>query len=405
MRFKPFQALRPSPALASAVAALPYDVVSTAEARALAAGNPNSFFHVSRPEIDLPEGTDPHSGVVYAQAASAFARFRKEGILRPYRRSRFHIYRQRMGGHDQYGVVGCFHADDYASGIVRRHERTRADKEEDRLRHLAAIRAHSGPVFLTYHDSAEVNACAEETCRGTSLFDFTAPDGIRHTVWEVSDSEAVERAFAPVPRAYIADGHHRCAAAARYAAERRAENPSGSGPAEHEWILGVMFPASQLRILPYNRLVRDLAGRSPSQFLAALGQRFALKETRNACPEGRGRANLYLGGKWYDISLPAPPAGVHPRPLDVAVLQETLLGPILGIDDPRTSQRIDFVGGIRGTAELARRVDAGDWAVAVSMYPVSIDDVMAYADADAILPPKSTWFEPKLRSGLLVHAF
>ena len=396
MNIRPFAALRPEPSRARAVAAVPYDVVDTAEAKALAEGNPDSFLHVSRPEIDLAPGTDCSSPEAYAQAYRALSDLEARGTLVREPGPRFYAYRQTMGGHSQTGVVGCFAAADYRAGVLKQHEKTRKDKEDDRTRHIFTLKAHTGPVFLTYRDSAEVDALVAKACGGAPLYDFTADDGIRHTVWtfDPADCEAVERAFAKVPEAYIADGHHRAAAASRASLERGGE---------YDWFMAVIFPASQLNILPYNRLLRDLNGLSPEAFLERVKGVFAVAPAADGCPaSGRG-CRMYLGGKWYDLSWDVPEGCDPVSSLDVSVLQDRLLAPVLGIDDPRTSPRISFMGGIRGLAELEKRVDSGTDAVAFSMYPVTVGEMMDIADAKAVMPPKSTWFEPKLRSGLFVH--
>lgn len=404
MKTKPFCALRPTPEAAPVLASVPYDVVDTAEARALAAGNPLSFLHVSRPEIDLPDGTYIYSDAVYAQAVAALSGLKARGALATDPEARYYAYRQVMGDHAQTGIVTCCHIDDYGADVIKKHERTRQDKEDDRTRHVLELGANTGPVFLTYRDVAAIDDCVAAATSGAPLYDFTAADGIRHTVWKIgaSDSGRLQSLFGAVPAAYVADGHHRAKAAWRAGAERRAANPHHTGDEEYNWFLAVLFPASQLKILPYNRCVADLRGMTQEAFLERVGKVFSVKP--GATPEASGTRDcrMYLGGQWYDLSWPAfeaDPVGS----LDVSVLQERLLKPILGIDDPRTSTRISFVGGIRGTGELERRVDDGRAAVAFSMAPVTVAQMMAIADAGQTMPPKSTWFEPKLRSGLLIH--
>ena len=403
MQIKPFAAWRPAPRKAAAVAALPYDVVDTAEARALAAGNPDSFLHVSRPEIDLPDSVNIYDDRVYAQGVKAFKLLQERGVLIQESGDRFYVYRQVMGSHSQTGVVACCAADDYGSNVIRKHEKTRKDKEDDRTRHILELDANTGPVFLPYRDASALDKLVAEVPKTAPLYDFTASDAIRHTVWRVEgDSAPWVKAFHAVPVAYIADGHHRAAASFRAGQTRRAANPHHTGKEEYNWFLAVLFPASQLRILPYNRCVADLNGLTPEAFLAKVGKIFTVTPDAQPSPAAPRQVAMYLGGKWYSLGWPAFEADPVGR-LDVSVLQDRLLAPVLGIADPRTDKRISFVGGIRGTDELKRRVDSGRAAVAFSMFPVTVKQMMDIADAGAIMPPKSTWFEPKLRSGLLVH--
>lgn len=403
---RPFAALRPTPERAAEVAAVPYDVVSTAEARGLAAGNPWSFLHVSRPEIDLPDTTDPYAEEVYARAAGSFARLKKDAPLVTEDEPRLYAYRLRMGGHVQTGIAGCCSIDDYDRGLIRKHERTRKDKEDDRTRHMLALSAQTGPVFLTYRGDRRIDDEVERALHEEPLYDVEAPDGVRHTVWRLSRerSDRLERWFQEIPLLYIADGHHRAASASRARAELRRNAPGRTGPNEFDFFLSVAFPASQLQILPYNRVVKDLNGRSSMDFLAVLGREFEVIPDAPATPARRGEVSFYLDRRWYGLRLPSPASESGPiASLDVSRIQEKVLEPILGIRDVRTDKRIDFVGGIRGTAELERLVDERRAAVAFSLYPVSIDDLMSIADANEIMPPKSTWFEPKLRDGLLIH--
>ena len=391
----PFAALRPLPASAAAVASVPYDVVSTDEARALAAGNRLSFLHVSRPEIDLPPGADPHGDEVYQRAAAAFVTLRQDAPLVVEEIPSFYVYRLHMGDHVQAGIAACFSIDEYERDLIKKHEKTRPDKEDDRTRHMLAIGAQTGPVFLTYRASKSVDQVVERIVETAPLFDITAPDGVRHQVWQAAsiENQAIVDAFARIDALYIADGHHRAASAAR---TRRSLASRGSG--EHDRVLAVAFPDNQMRVLPYNRVVRDLNGLTPDALLQALGQSFTVTKGGAASPAEKGRLAMYLGGEWYTIDLKTAPDS-----LDVDVLQTGVLEPILGIQDVRTDKRIDFVGGIRGTHELERLVDSGAAAVAFSLYPVSVRDLMRIADAGGIMPPKSTWFEPKLRDGLLSH--
>ncbi len=403
MQIHPFRALRPLPEHAAMVASVPYDTVDSDEARELALGNPDSFLHVARPEIDLPPGTDVHSEAVYAMAAANFQAFQDRGVLVRESEPAIFVYRQKMGEHVQVGVMTCCPVDAYENNLIRKHEKTRQDKEDDRTRHVLATNANAGPVFLTYADQPAIEAHLTAIQRTPPLFHFTAVDGIVHTVWRAPEWRALAQAFEAVPVAYIADGHHRAAAAARAGRLRREANPAHTGDEEYNWFLGVLFGAGQLKILPYNRCVHDLNGMREADFLVAVRERFTVTEDVPPQPSRTRQASMYLGGRWYGLSWPKPATDDPVAGLDVSHLQNHLLQPLLGIDDPRTSTRIDFVGGIRGTAELERLVDGGRGAVAFSMYPVTVSQVMAIADAGRIMPPKSTWFEPKLRSGLIVH--
>jgi len=405
---RPFRALRPPPEKAAEVAAVPYDVVNTADARSLAAGNPWSFLHVSRPEIDLPEGTDPYSEAVYAKAAASFEKLKREAPLSAEDTPCLYAYRLRMGEHEQTGIAGGCSVDEYDSDIIRKHERTRKDKEDDRTRHIVKLRAQTGPIFLTYRDRQQIDEIANKAKQRQPLFDFTAPDGISHTIWRLEGEEAGKLAeqFRPVPLLYIADGHHRAASASRARQEMREKRPRDTGEEAYNFFLAVLFPAGQLQILAYNRVVKNLNGLSPERFLGELKQKFSVSEEAAPSPRRKGDISMYLGGRWYGLRLPSGGVAASGAiaSLDVSALQERVLAPILGIQDVRTDKRIDFVGGVRGTAELQRRVDSGEAAVAFSLYPVSLEELMAISDANEIMPPKSTWFEPKLRDGLLIHA-
>ncbi|MDQ2870079.1 MAG: DUF1015 family protein [Acidobacteriota bacterium] len=398
----PFFALRPSPRSAARVSAVPYDVVNTEEARRLAEGNPLSFLHVSRPEIDLPEGTDPHAEAVYQKAAENFEILKRDAPLVSEGEASLYAYRLSVGGHEQTGIAGCCSMDEYDSDVIRKHERTRRDKEDDRTRHMVALKAQTGPVFLTYRDVPAANALVEEAKRDAPLFDFESEDGVRHTLWRIrrDPGRALAQAFLDVPRLYIADGHHRAASASRARAHFRSLNPADhAGLNEFDYFLTVLFPASQVRILPYNRIVRDLNGFSAEELLRKSAKRFTVVENASAEPARRGDFAMYLAGRWYGLV----PRETNSDTLDATALQDDVLTPILGVGDIRTDKRIDFVGGGRGTSELKRLVDSGAAAVAFSLYPVSLDQLMAVSDANEIMPPKSTWFEPKLRDGLLVH--
>lgn len=397
----PFAALRPTPETVARVASVPYDVVNSDEAAALAGDEPLSFLRVSRPEIECPPGTPVHSEAVYQKAADNFDRLRRAAPLVIEDVPSLYVYRLHMGGHVQTGVAAGFSVDEYARDLIKKHEKTRPDKEDDRTRHILVLRAQTGPVFLTYRASSGVDEAVAQVTAGAPLFDFTAADGVRHVVWRVPPpaGDALIAAFAEVPALYIADGHHRAASAWRTHQALAAE-----GPGEHERFLAVAFPDRQMQVLPYHRVVRDLNGLTPEAFLAALAARVTVEPGGPAMPARKGQVAMYLGGGWSTLDFGPLPAGTSAdASLDVSRLQDAVLAPILGIQDVRTDRRIDFVGGIRGTAELERLVDEGRFAVAFSHFPVSVDDLMAISDAGGIMPPKSTWFEPKLRDGVLIH--
>lgn len=404
MRIRAFKGLVPLPAQASEVACVPYDVVNTPEAAALAEGKPHSLLHVDRAEIDLPAKTDPYSDAVYNKARENFQKLQRDGVLVRETEPCLYVYQQQMGNHRQRGLVAVCNVEDYDAELIKKHEKTRKDKEDDRTRLIDTISANTGPVFLTYRDEKAVTALVDAKTKEAPLHDFTAPDGIRHTVWRVGGGETWVKAFGAVPVTYIADGHHRAASAARVARLRRERNPQHTGQEDYNWFLCVLFPASELKILPYNRIVFDLNGHSETEFLAKVRATFGLENDAPAVPTGVGRVSMYLNKKWYGLRCAVDAKADPVARLDVSVLQDKLLAPLLGIDDPRTSKRVDFVGGIRGTGELVKRVDS-DGGVAFSMYPVTIDQLMDIADAGQIMPPKSTWFEPKLRSGLFIHTF
>jgi uncharacterized protein (DUF1015 family) len=399
---RPFPALRPQPQLASQICELPYDVMSSEEARTMAAGNSLSFLHVSKPEIDLPPGTDLYAPEVYARGRENFQRLIAEGSLRQDRRACFYLYRQTMGAHAQTGLVAVASCEEYLQGIVKKHELTRPDKEDDRVRHIEALGSQTGPVFLTYRASVAVDAFVNRKMEEQPDVDFTAPDGVRHTSWIVGDDgsiDALEREFAKIPALYIADGHHRSAAAARVFQSRQGAGHSGS-------FLSVIFPHNQMQILPYNRVLKDLPGMTPAQLLEKLDGVFVLQKNSGvAKPAGKHHLGLYLEGAWHTLTFREHFFRTNDpiEKLDVTLLQKFVLDPIFGIDDPRTSKRINFVGGIRGTAELEKLVNSGEYACAFSMFPTSIEDLMTIADAGGIMPPKSTWFEPKLRDAMFCH--
>ena len=406
---RPFRALRPTRADAPAIAAVPYDVVNADEARVLANGNPLSFLRVSRAELELPPGTNPYADEVYGRAVSNFDLLKASSLVVEDEPS-VYFYRLSVPGHEQTGVAGCFSLDEYDSGVIKKHERTRRDKEDDRTRHMIDLGAQTGPVFMTYRSAADVDALGRRATAGDPLYDFTATDGVRHTIWRVSggDRDELVRAFSRVPALYIADGHHRAASAARARdafRDRGTPRPSLGDGADYNTFLGVAFPHDQVRILAYNRIVKEMGRQALSEadFLQAAQERFDV-EAGPAAPARRGEIAMYSGGRWRTLRPRSKPAAADAiGSLDVSVLQEQLLSPVLGIKDVTTDKRIDFVGGGRGTAELETLVASGKAVLAFSMFPVSVADLMAVSDAGAIMPPKSTWFEPKLRDGLLSH--
>ena len=413
----PFQALRPTPQTAPLVAAVPYDVVSTDEARALAAGNALSFLHVSRAEIDLPAGTDPYASAVYAAAACRFDALKREAPLVREQLPSLYLYRLTMGSAEQIGVAGCYALDEYDRDLIRKHECTHKDKEDDRTRHMMALRAQTGPVFLTYRASADIDAIVSRVAATNPLFDFDAPDDVRHTIWRLppDDARALISAFGRVPTLYIADGHHRAASAARtrqaLRAPQRALLAGGVAPEVApsstlacEAFLAVAFPDNRVRILSYNRLVKELSGLSQETFLQRIQESFDVSPGQPS-PSRKGEIAMYLAGQWHRLRAWSDPSTREDASaaLDVTVLQSRLLDPVLGIHDVRSDARIEFVGGVRGTAALEQAVNDGRAAVAFSMFPISVDELMAIADAGLFMPPKSTWFEPKLRDGLLIH--
>ena len=405
---RPFRALRPPTERAQAVASVPYDVVNTEEARALASGNDLSFLHVSRPEIDLPPGTDIHSDTVYRKAVENFEKLMAACPLEKEEEPSLYLYRLIMGEHQQIGIVACCSIDEYDNGTIRKHERTRRDKEDDRTRHMLMLRAQTGPVFLTYRQRPEIDeqvSAAISASGADPLYDIIAEDGIYHTIWRLADTENLVNSFASVPLLYIADGHHRAASASRARAELRDQSFTHTGQEDYNYFLTVIFPDSQLQILAYNRVVKDLNGLSKDEFLELVRRQFTINENADPAPKQRGTWSMYLDGKWYGLELSPEatlPTGTV-QTLDVSVLQDRLLDPVLGIKDVRTDKRIDFVGGLRGTKELERLVNEGKATVAFSLYPTTVAELLLVSDANEIMPPKSTWFEPKLRDGLLIH--
>lgn len=405
-RIKAFQALRPVEELAAKVASVPYDVVNRDEAAALADGNPLSFLHVVRPDIDFPPQKNPYDADVYEKARANFQKLISDGVLKQDSQDHVFAYRQIMNGHSQTGIVCCCHIDDYENNLILKHEKTRKSKEDDRTHHVLALNANAGPVFLTYRGVAEINAKVTEATAGAPLYDFTAVDGVRHTVWKIEDSQPFVSALSAVPVFYIADGHHRAASAWRAGNELRRRLPNGgTGNEECNWFLSVLFPSDQLRILAYNRILKDTNGLTIPNLLEKLDALGDLQRTDNPVPDAPGSFCFLIDHDWWKLTIAPDPLHVKDpiKSLDVSILERLVLHPIFGIEDVRTDSRIDFVGGIRGTTELEKLCIGGDWAVAISMYPTTLDQLMAVSDAGEIMPPKSTWFEPKLRSGLLVH--
>ena len=398
---KPFAALRPKPELAAQICELPYDVMSSDEARVMAAGNPLSFLHVSKPEIDLPPGTDLYSPAVYAKGKENFARLISRGALKQDEQPNFYLYRQIMGKHAQVGLVAAASCEEYLANIIKKHEFTRPDKEDDRVRHIEILNSQTGPVFLTYRAVEKFDAFVAKKISETPAVDFTGKDGVRHSSWMISSADEikfVETQFAQIPFLYIADGHHRSAAAGRVFQSRNGSGHSGQ-------FLAVIFPHNQMQILPYNRVLKNLNGHTPEQLLKNLETVFEIKSGGNAKPSRKHELGFYFQGQWRTLHFkPQFTATSDPiERLDVTILQQQILAPVFGIDDPRTSKKINFVGGIRGTAELEKLVNSGEYACAFSMFPTSIEDLMSIADAGGLMPPKSTWFEPKLRDGMFCH--
>jgi uncharacterized protein (DUF1015 family) len=406
-KLKPFRAWRPRPEICAEVASPPYDVLSSSEAREMAANNPLSFLHVVKPEIDLEPGTDVYAPEVYAAGAANLRRLMDDGTLIQEESPALYLYRQRMGDHVQTGLVAGASVDEYEADLIKKHEHTRPVKEDDRTRHIDALDANTGPVFLTYKAMPEIDALVDRLTGADPTYDFVAPDGIQHVLWVVADAgdrDSLVDAFASVPELYVADGHHRSAAGTRIRALRRDANPNHTGDEAYNYFLSVIFPDNQMKILDYNRVVRDLYGLDREAFLEAVGEPFEVVPTEDGRVDRRRCFGMYLD-RWYRLTAKdgSFPADDPVESLDVAILQNNLLAPVLGIGDPRSDERIDFVGGIRGLGELERKVGSGDWAVAFALHPTSIDQLFAVADAGLVMPPKSTWFEPKLRSGLIVR--
>ena len=400
----PFRALRPRPEHAQAVASVPYDVINTAEARALAGDNPHSFLRVIRSEIEFGGDVDPYSDAVYQRAAENLAKLVDGGVLTRDAGPALFIYRIEMGDHVQTGLFGAASLDEYENGLIKKHENTRPQKEDDRTRHMLALGVQPGPVILTYRAVPELSTRFDAECRGEALYDVNTETGVRHRIWRAEDAAGLSAAFEAVPCMYVADGHHRIASAARCRAQLREKNPRHSGEEPYNFVLAAVFPDDALRILPYNRIIKRLP-LSAEALLEGLARAFEVVQDAGPVPERKGRFHLYLGGSWYGLlpktgeTLPDDPV----EALDVRILHRKALEPLLGIGDERTDTNIDFVGGIRGTDELERLVDGGDAACAFSMFATSISELLDVADRNVIMAPKSTWFEPKLRSGLLIH--
>lgn len=407
---KPFRGVRPPRDLVEQVASRPYDVLNSEEARAEAAGNPRSLYHIIKPEIDFEPGTDEHDARVYDKAVENFRAFQHNGWLVQDDREHYYIYAQTMNGHTQYGIVVAANVADYLNGVIKKHELTRRDKEEDRMKHVRVQNANIEPVFFAFPDNKALQEIIDSVTAGEPEYDFTAPDGFGHTFWVIDDEATIARItdeFARIPYLYIADGHHRTAAAALVGNEKARLNPDHRGDEEYNYFLAVAFPASHLRIIDYNRLVKDLNGLSPAEFLEKLEFNFIVRDmgTVPYRPDRLHNFSLYLEGRWYSLTAregtynDSDPIGV----LDVTISSDLILRDILGITDLRSDKRIDFVGGIRGLGELSRRVDSGEMAAALALFPVSMKQLMDIADSGNIMPPKTTWFEPKLRSGLVIH--
>lgn len=409
-KVKPFKGVRPPRELVEQVASRPYDVLNSEEARAEAAGNPMSLYHIIKPEIDFEPGMDEHDPRVYDKAVENFRMFQDKGWLRQDEKENYYIYAQTMDGRTQYGFVVAAWVPDYMEGRIKKHELTRRDKEEDRMKHVRCNNANVEPVFFAFPDNEALEQIIRDVTAGEPEYDFTAPDGFGHTLWVISDPGVIEKVteeFGKIPNMYIADGHHRSAAAALVGAEKAKNNPNHTGDEEYNYFMAVAFPASHLRVIDYNRVVRDLNGMTPAEFLTRLDENFIVEEkgADTYHPTGLHNFALYLDGKWYSLTAKPgtynddDPIGV----LDVTVSSDLILRDLLGITDLRSDKRIDFVGGIRGLEELKRRVDSGEMAMALALYPVTMKQIMDIADTGNIMPPKTTWFEPKLRSGLIIH--
>jgi len=407
MRIRTFQGLSPLPQHAAAVAAVPYDVVNREEAAALAAGNPLSLLHIDRAEIDLDPDIDPYSPDVYAQARAALEQLQADGVLIREAAPCMYLYRQSIGNHQQTGLVTVCHIEDYEHEIIKKHEKTRPDKEKDRTTLVDTLSANTGPIFLTYVGRPGIQAVIDNHLANEApIYDVAAPDGVQHQVWRLPQHACISLTSMfeeHVPAAYVADGHHRAASAFNVGKARREANPNHTGQENYNWFLSVLFPGSELNILPYNRAIKDLNCQDRSEFLAKVGTIFSIEPTDKKEPTQAGECCMYLKDQWYRLTWQAAVDASPIDQLDVSILQDRLLAPVLGIDDPRTSKRVDFIGGIRGTSELEKLVDSREFAVAFSLFPVTVEQLIAISDAEQIMPPKSTWFEPKLRSGFFIH--
>lgn len=411
---RPFRCIRPNKEVASKVAALPYDVYNRQEAKKEVQKNPMSFLAADRAETQFPDNVDLHDPKVYAKAKELLEQWQKEGILLSDEAECYYVYELTMNGRSQTGIVACAAVDDYVNGVIKKHENTREDKEQDRICHVDVTDAHTGPIFLAYRSDEALNRMVAEVCSQEALYDFTAEDGIRHRVWKIAEdlTGQIQERFCQMAAIYIADGHHRAASAVKVGLKRRAEKPGYTGEEPFNYFLSVLFPDDQLMIMPYNRVVKDLNGKTVQEFLAEVSKKFAVRSLTGTAKAGaadiwpvkRHQIGMYLAGQWYELELFSEYLTEDPvKGLDVSLLQDNLLAPVLGIGDPRTDSRIQFVGGIRGLKELERLVDGGEGAVAFAMYPTSIQELFSVADAGLLMPPKSTWFEPKLRSGLFIH--
>ncbi|MDH5444847.1 MAG: DUF1015 family protein [Gammaproteobacteria bacterium] len=406
---RPFAGLRPVPEQAEAVVAPPYDVLNTEEARVRAEGRPYSFLHISKPEIDLPAGTDPFSAEVYAKGAENLSNMQQQGILKQDSQPCYYLYRLIMDGHQQTGLVAVASVPDYDTNRIRKHEFTRPDKEDDRVRQVDALNAQTGPVFLTYRHNSQVDTLVEKVCQEKPEYNLTADDGVQHTIWVVKDAAQINeltQVFDAMDCLYIADGHHRSAAGSRVAAMRKEANTQHTGDESYNYFLSVIFPDNQMKILDYNRVIKDLNGMDTQSFIQAVSESFNCQQVNAPVkPAGPGEFGMYLEGQWYRLTINDEliPKDDPVKRLDVSLLQDNLVEPILGVSDPRRDKRIDFVGGIRGLSELEKRVNSGEMAVAFSLYATSLDALMSVADANEVMPPKSTWFEPKLADGLVSH--
>ncbi len=406
-KIKPFHALRPLAKQPKEVSSVPYDVLNTQEARQIANENPQSFLRISRSEIDLADDVNPYSDSVYAKAKENFEKLQSDGVLQIEAEPSLYIYQLQMGEQVQTSVVACCSIDEYDNDLIKKHEFTRPVKENDRTRHIIELEAQTGLIFLCYRGTLEINALVAEITKTEPLYNFHAEDvnknSIRNTIWKVSETNPLVKAFEKIPAIYIADGHHRAASSSRARAEMRSRNPHHTGEEEYNFVIAALFPAEELKILPYNRIIKDLRGLSDSDFLEKLSETFEIIEILNKKPLNKGEISMYFDGKWFGLKpkFDVPTSVIES--LDVSVLENYILRPILGIEDVRTDKRIDFVGGIRGTSELEKLVNSGDWKVAFSMFATTIDDLLNVSDAGEVMPPKSTWFEPKLRDGLLIH--